>query len=248
MSGFLARDERALSAVPGGILSLLAVAIAAQIGWHWVQRTGSRAASDLPPPASAQALRLASFGEPAALARLAMVWLQNFDSRGDNDIPYQQLDYARLAAWLHAIQATDARSGYPLFVAARVYAENPTPAKARLMLEFIAREFDADPNRRWPALAHAALIAKHRLKDLPLARRYASMVQRLATDESVPLWARQMEVFILEDMNELEAAKVMLGGMLATGRIRDPDERRFLEGRLEEIARRIDGAPLKQGR
>ena len=51
-----------------------------------------------------------------------------------------------------------------------------------------------------------------------------------------------MEIFILEDMNELEAAKVMLGGLLATGRIRDPEERRFLEGRLEEIERRLQGA------
>jgi len=40
-------------------------------------------------------------------------------------------------------------------------------------------------------------------------------------------------------MNELEAAKVMLGGLLATGRIRDPEEKRFLEGRLEEIERRL---------
>jgi hypothetical protein len=48
-----------------------------------------------------------------------------------------------------------------------------------------------------------------------------------------------MEIFILEDMNELEAAKVMLGGLLATGRLRDAEERRFLQGRLEEIEWRL---------
>jgi hypothetical protein len=42
-------------------------------------------------------------------------------------------------------------------------------------------------------------------------------------------------------MNELEAAKVMLGGMLATGRIRDPEELRFLQGRLAEIEARLKG-------
>jgi len=87
----------------------------------------------------------------------------------------------------------------------------------------------------------AALIAKHRLKDLPLARRYASAIQRHATDPTIPLWARQMEVFILEDMNELEAARVMLGGLLATGRIQDPGERRFLEERLKALDQRIRG-------
>ena len=48
-----------------------------------------------------------------------------------------------------------------------------------------------------------------------------------------------MEVFILEDMNELEAAKVLLGGLLATGRIQDPAERKYLELRLQEMERRL---------
>lgn len=214
--------------------------LALQAGWQFAHRAAVPSAEDLPAAPSAQLLRVASLGETAALARVAMIWLQAFDSRGDNDIPYQRLDYSRLIAWLRAILTTDPRSLYPLFAAARVYAENPDPAKARQIFDFIYQEFGGDPNRRWPALAHAALLAKHRLGDLPLARRYAAAIQRLATDASVPLWARQMEIFILEDMNELEAAKVMLGGLLATGRIRDPVERRFLEGRLKEMESRTE--------
>lgn len=240
--------ERPLSAVPRWILWLLAAALAAQLAWRVAQRPGAPSAADLPPAPAAHALRIASLGEPAALARLAMVWLQAFDSRGDNNIPYQRLDYARLIDWLRAILALDPRSGYPLFAAARVYAENPDPDKMRRVLDFIHEEFSADPNRRWPALAHAALLAKHRLNDLALARRYAATLERLTSDESVPLWARQMELFILEDMNELEAAKVMLGGLLATGRIRDPQERRFLEARLEELERRIAEAAKRGDR
>jgi hypothetical protein len=221
------------------VLLMLAGAVAAQVGWQSHLQNVAPRASDLPPAPSAAALRVAAFGETAALARLAMVWLQAFDSRGDNAIPYQRLDYARLTAWLRVILAVDPRSGYPLFAAARVYAENVGSEKARRMFDFIFEEFVHDPNARWPALAHVALLAKHRLKDLPLARRYAAAIQRQTTDASIPSWARQMEIFILEDMNELEAAKVMLGGLLATGRIRDPEERRFLEGRLEEMEHRL---------
>jgi hypothetical protein len=235
----LTGSERPLSAVPAWILWLLAGAIAAQLAWQLVHRPGAPSAADLPAAPSVKAMRLASLGEPAALARVAMIWLQAFDSRGDNAISYQHLDYGRLIAWLRAILATDPRSEYPLFAAARVYGENTDPAKMRQIFEFIFEEFGADPNRRWPALAHAALLAKHRLKDLPLARRYAAAIQRQATGESVPLWARQMEIFILEDMNELQAAKVMLGGLLASGRIHNPEERRFLQGRLEEMERRL---------
>jgi hypothetical protein len=231
--------ERPVAAVPAWILWLLAATAAAQLSWHLAQRPGAPAAADLPPAPSAKVLRLASLGETAALARLAMIWLQVFDSRGDNAIPYQRLDYSRLIAWLRAILATDPRSEYPLFAAARVYGENPDPAKMRQIFEFIFEAFGADPNRRWPELAHAALLAKHRLHDLPLALRYAAAIQRQTTDASVPLWAKQMEIFILEDMNELQAAKVMIGGLLATGHIRDPEERRFLERRLQELEQRL---------
>jgi len=237
-----ARDERPLSAVPRWIPWLLVAAVAAQVGWQGARRANAPAASDLPAAPSAAALRLASFGETAALARLAMLWLQAFDSSGDNAIPYQRLDYVRLTAWLRAILETDPRSDYPLFMASRVYAENAEPQKARRMLDFIFEEFVRDPNRRWPALAHAALLAKHRLHDLPLARRYAAAIQRLTTDPTVPSWARQMEIFILEDMDELEAAKIMLGGLLASGRLQDPDERRFLQSRLEQIEQRMKDA------
>ena len=233
-----AGSERPLAAVPGWIACLLAAALAAQIGWQFAQRQGAPSAADLPTAPSAQALRLASLGETAALARLAMLWLQAFDLRGDNRIPYQHLDYGRLVAWLAAIQAVDPRSGYPLFAAARVYGENPDAQKARRMFDFIEAEFARDPNRRWPPLAHAALLAKHRLHDLPLARRYAAAIDRHTTAADVPLWARQMEIFILEDMNELQAARIMLGGLLASGKITDPAEAAFLKQRLEALETR----------
>ncbi len=201
-------------------------------------RPGATAAVELPPAPSPQALRLARFGEPQALARLAMLYLQAFDLGANNAVPYQQLDYPRLISWLRAILALDPRSDYPLFSAARLYAEVPDPARSRLMLEFIHEQYLADPNRRWPWLAHAALLAKHRLGDLPLARRYAADIDRYTTAANVPLWARQMEVFILEDMNELEAARIVLGGLLASGKVRDVDEARFLRRKLEELERR----------
>ena len=241
-------SERPLGAVPGWIVALLAVSMLAQVSWRASGHRDARAAEDLPPAPSVPTLQLASLGEPDALARLAMVWLLAFDARGDNALPYQRLDYGRLVGWLSAILALDPRSEYPLFAASRVYAENPDPAKMRAMLDFIHAQFATDPNRRWPALAHAALLAKHRLHDLPLARDYAAELQRLVTDRSVPLWAKQMQVFILEDMNELEAARIVLGGMLAAGRIRDPEERRFLRERLDALEARlqVERKPLKR--
>jgi len=241
----LSRDERPLARVPASIWLALAASLGAQIAWRATQAPAATAATGLPPPPSVQALRLASFGEPATLARLAMLYLQAFDYGGANANPYRRLDYARLTGWLKAILELDPRSEYPLFAAARVYAESPDPARSRVALEFVYREFFADPDRRWPWLAHAALLAKHRLNDLPLARRYAAAIDRNTRSANVPLWARQMEIFILEDMNELEAARILLGGLLESGAIQDPAEARFLRQRLEELERRLEREPSR---
>ena len=228
-------NERPLAQVPRWLWALLAATLAAQLAWQGVQRPGPPAAMDLPPPPAPGALRLASLGEPEAAARVLMLYLQAFDLGGSNALPYRELDYERLIGWLRAILALDPRSEYPLFSAARLYAEVPDSGKSRRMLELIHEEFLKDPNRRWEWLAHAALVAKHRLKDLALARQYAAAIDRHTTAKDVPLWARQMEVFILEDMGEVEAARIMLGGLLASGTVTDPAELRFLHQRLQAL-------------
>lgn len=234
----MSTGQRPLSAVPWWLWTVLAASLASQLAWHAGAPAPEARRQDLPPAPRAAALRLASFGEPEALARLAMLYLQAFDLGGGNVLPYQRLDYPRLVAWLESIVALDPRSQYALFCAARVYAETPDRGRMRLMLGFVYQEFFADPNRRWPWLAHAALLAKHELNDLPLALRYAAAIDRYTTAADVPLWAKQMQIFILEDMNELEAARIMLGGLLESGQIRDPGEARLLERRLEELEQR----------
>jgi hypothetical protein len=171
-----------------------------------------------------------------------MLYLQAFDYQSGSQVPYRELDYDRLEAWLERILELDPQGQYPLMAASRIYAEIPIEAKQRSMLEFVYREFLLDPNRRWPWLAHATAIAKHRLHDLPLARRYAQAIQRYAVAGSVPLWARQMEAFILEDMNELETARLIIGGYLQSGEVKDPAELKFLEEQLKRLEARAGQA------
>jgi hypothetical protein len=232
-----------LSVLPAWSWAALGLGLAAQVALQALRPLPASTAEDLPPAPRAAALRAASLGEPAAASRLAMLYVQAFDLGAGNALPYRRLDYSRLRAWLRAALDTDPRSDYPLFAAARIYAEVDDAAKCRVMLDFVHEAFLEDPDARWPWLAQAALLAKHRLRDLPLARRYAADLQRLASDPRMPLWARQMEVFIAEDMNELEAARIMLGGLLESGKLNDPDERRFLKQRLEELERRIASKP-----
>lgn len=240
IKSLLARDERPIADVPRWVLGALAVALAAQLAVSASRPAPRAGAEDLPPPPSAALLRLSALGEPVAAAKLLMLYLQSFDYRAGSRVPYRDLDYGRVVAWLDRVVDLDPSGQYPLLTASRIYAEVPDPAKQRQMLDFVYRRYLEDPNRRWPWLAHAAYVAKHRLKDLPLARRYAVALEKNTTTPDAPLWVKQMEFFILEDMNELEAAKILLGGLIASGQIKDARELAMMESRLKGLEERIE--------
>jgi hypothetical protein len=231
--------ERPIAQVPRWVLALLCATLALQL-WVGVSRPQPRAAAgDLQLPPSVEMLRLASLGEPVALGKLLMLYLQAFDYQAGTRVPYRDLDYDRLEAWLGRVLALDPLGQYPLMSASRLYAEVPVPAKQRKMLDFVYRAYLEDPDRRWPWLAHATIIAKHELKDLPLARQYAVALQKHTTTPDAPVWVRQMEPFILEDMNELEAAKILIGGMIASGQVKDARDLALLERRLKLLEERL---------
>jgi hypothetical protein len=231
--------ERPLADVPRWVVAGLSAALALQLAVAFLRPQPAARAGDLGPAPAANALRLAALGEPIAAADLLMLYLQAFDYRAGTRVPYRELDYDRLVEWLGRILALDPLGQYPLMSASRLYAEVPDPAKQRTMLDFIYQEYLRDPNRRWPWLAHATIVAKHQLKDLPLARQYAVALQQNTTTPDAPLWVRQMEPFILEDMNELEAAKILIGGLLASGQVKDRRDFELLDRRLKQLEEKL---------
>jgi hypothetical protein len=224
-----------LAAVPRTVLAALALTLLLQVLWQAGRAPDRARPQDLPPAPSAATLQLASLGEPLALSKALMLYLQSHDDQAGVSIAWRDLDYGRVAAWLQRVLELDPRSQYPLLAASEVYGAVGDPARTRLMLDFVYARFSDDPNRRWPWLAHAALVARHRLHDLPLARRYAEAIRLQATGPQVPPWARELEVFVLEDMNELDAARKLIGGLLAGGQITDPHEMKFLADRLDRL-------------
>lgn len=230
------RRLRPWSAVPGPLLGAFALALAAQLASHALQPAPLARAVDLAEPAGIGTLRVAALGDPIPLAQVRTLYLQSFDNQPAISIPFADLDYGRIERWLDTLLELDPASQYPLLLASHVYASVPVESKQRMMLEFVRRSFEADPDRRWRWLAHAAIIARHRLNDTDLAIRYARAITAQATGPSVPGWARQMSVLLLADAGEIEAARVLLGGLLASGGLKDPQEIRFLLERLDTPA------------
>lgn len=225
--------ERAIGIVPRPVAVLLAFALCLQIGWQALQPSPSARPEALDAPPSPTALRVMTFGEPIALAQLLTLYLQAFDNQPGVSIPFLDLDYSRVTAWLETILALDPVGQYPLLMASRVYAQVPDADRQRHMCEFVRRQFDADPDRRWRWLAHCAIMVKHRLGDMRLALSYADAIARRAQRASG--WARQMRIFLLEDLGEIETATVFLGGLLESGEVTDPREIHFLTEQLDRM-------------
>jgi hypothetical protein len=243
---FGGRDERPVSAVPRAVTLVLVAALAAEVAWQATapKPVAAAAALGMPPPASW--LRVASLGEPSALSELLVLYLQAFDNQPGISIPFRDLDYTAVETWLERALELDPAGQYPLMMASHLYAVVPDEAKRRQMLEFVHRQFLRDPNRRWRWLAHAAILAKHRMNDVPLALRYAEDIARYAP--AALGWAKQMRIFILEDMGEREAATVLLGGLLASGEVTDEAEIRFLTERLEKLKSAEKSSPPLKSR
>ena len=232
--------DRSLLAVPLPVLGALVCTLALQVAIRVVAPPPSATAAALPDAPPPFAARVASLDEAIASAQFLTLYLQAFDNQPGVSVPFRELDYDRVTAWLETILNLDPPTQYPLLMASHLYAQVPDEARQRIMLDFVHRKFMDDPGRRWRWLAHATLIAKHRLRDTGLALRYARDLARLAPQ--APGWARQMHVFILEDMGEVQSAAIVLGGLLATGEVTDPREVHFLTERLEQMKKSAENS------
>lgn len=226
-------DERSLGVVPPGVAMLLAIMLALQLFWHGVQPAPAARATALPPAPGITGLRTASFGEPVVTAQMLLLYLQAFDNQPGISIPFRELDYDRVTGWLNSALHLDPHSGYALMMASQLYGQVADAGKQRAMCGFVHARFLEAPDARWRWLAHCAIMAKHRLQDPSLALRYAADITRHAGKASG--WARQMQIFILEDLGETESAKVLLGGLIANGEVTDPSELHFLTERLQAL-------------
>ncbi len=207
---------------------LVAAMLAAHLLYApWLPRPAAAPAA-LPAAPPAGWLRVASLGEPEAAARLLMLHVQTLDD-GQR---WRDMDYAVLAGWLDRVLELDPRGQAPLLAAADVYGAVRDPARVRIMLDWIARRYGEDPNRRWPWMAHAALLARHRLHDGALAQRFAEAIRLHATGPGVPPWARELAP-LLAQAPEREATRVIAGGLLASGQVRDAAQLQWLERRLQ---------------
>lgn len=228
-------SPRPIKDTPTYILIVFIIALCCQIYWSTLRPIQPANIKALPVPPTHNIAQLIGLGDTLAIAKILLLWLQAFDNQPGLSVPLKALDFQRLIHWLTRIQELDERSQYPLLMAARIYGAVSDHATQRQIIGFIHRQFVKDPNRRWPALDHAIYIAQHRLKDNDLALKLARSLSLHVSATDTPPWLQQIELYLLEDMGEIEAAKILIINLIDNGVITDPNELQFLRDRLQRL-------------
>jgi hypothetical protein len=211
---------------------LLGSCLAANVVFQRLNPPAWTEAQDLGTPPSPAAARVATLGENALAGYLVDLFLQNFNVPLGRVTPLAAIDRNLLIRWLDLAVDLDPGTGYPLLLATRHFAETGSTEQRRMMLDWVYRHFEEQPNQRWPWVVHAVYVARHVLHDNALAEYYAAALRAQVSDPAVPSWVRQMDLLLRADLGEAAEAKAILGGLIAAGQIRSPAELKFLESRL----------------
>jgi len=171
-------------------------------------------------------------GSEKLFSYLLVIRLQLHDNQAGKHVRYSRLDYERLVDWLDQIYQLNTQSEYPTMLASRVFSQTRDKDRLKIILGFIDRTFMQNPQLHWRRLAEASVIAKHKLGDLQLALQMAEKLSSQPASVVMPRWARDMQFILLGDMNEFETAITIIVALLQSEAVIDPDEARFLQGKL----------------
>lgn len=229
--------RKAQAPAPKALWVLLVVGLLTSVILSTVRGKPQASADALGWPPSNQGARLIALDEPVAFAKMLNLVTQAHDVQPGLSLAYGQLNYDQLTKWLDLSLELDPTGQYPLMAGARLYTQNSADlARQRKMTDWVAARFLDDPERRWQWLAHVAYVARVQFKDQPLAMQYAETLRNKTENiPSVPAWARQLDIFFKIESKDSETAKFLIGGLLHSGKITDPNELRFLAHTLKEL-------------
>jgi len=232
--------ERKIAEIPGLVLIGFVVFLSLQFAHHYCFKTDSLATyQSLKHPRSQDFYHFASLGSEQLASYLLLMGVQLHDNQKGRHVNYRNINYQTLSDWLLLLYEMNPLSDYPGFLASRVYGQVKDPVRVRKMIDVISHLFERDPARHWRRMTEACLLAKHKLNDLPLALELANKVADLPQSIALPFWARDMKLVLLDELNELESAQLLISSLLQSGEIKDPDELRFLKFRLLKIQQQL---------
>lgn len=234
------RQERSIKQLPILLLSGFMLSFVLQVYHHYISTTSLQSEfAQLPHPLSAEIYQTVAHGSEKIWSYLLLLKVQLHDNQRGRHENYNNLDYKILSDWLLTLYQLNTESSYPAFLASKVYSQVKDKEKIKMMIEVIDKMFDQNPALNWRRMTEASLLAKHQLNDLSLSLEIANKVAELPATVKMPYWARDMKIILLDELNQLQSAQILISSMLQSGTVTDHDEIRFLQARLLKIQQQM---------
>lgn len=211
----------------GSLLVLLALGVGLNAAIGLSLDASPRAGPALPPVLSGSALRLAALGDTQFAFRNRAFALQHAGNLGGQIVPYGQMDYHRLEAWLRRLDQLDSRSLLAPMMAAYLYSGSQNVADIAILVDYLSARAARDPAREWRWQVHAFYLARYRLEDNERALALANELSTWSAP-TIPGWTRQLRIVVLRDLGRKDAARALARSLLETDLSLSEAERRLL--------------------
>lgn len=188
----------------------LVLSVAAHVMlWNQVRLVQSEW-SNVPPAPSTAGATLGTLGDKAFAYRTIGLMLQNIGDTGGRTTNLGEYDYDALEDWFILENTLDPNSNYIPFLASYYFGAVDDKDSIKPVINYLEHIGYQDRGQAWRWLARAAFLARYTQQDQDRALELANKLASMQTRVDLPIWAREMPLFILHAKGEHQAAQAII--------------------------------------
>jgi hypothetical protein len=190
----------------------------------------------VPPPPDRAGAVMMSLGDEQFSYRFGALNLQILGDTGGQVTALSDYSYDKLGQWFRLLNTLDPASNHVPMVAAFYFGGTQKPEDVAHVVDYLEQVGQVPIGNKWRWLAHAVFLARHRMNDLDRALDLAYKLSRMEPiGDELPIWARQMPIFVLKATGEKDDARALMENMLRSSDADiHPNEINFMKGYLIE--------------
>lgn len=167
----------------------------------------------VPDVPSELSIKAFSFGDEQFYFRALAFNLQNAGDTFGRFTALKLYSYPKLYQWFTLLDKLDSKSGFVPSVAAYYYSQTQNTPDVKYIVQYLEENASRDLYNKWWWMSQAVYLANHKLEDKDWALRLAYKLASTPRND-IPLWAKQMPAFILEQKGEEEQAMHIIADIL----------------------------------
>lgn len=222
---------------------VLILAVIAQIGfWYSVKdiKPFLEITPEIPTVKQTEAF---SLGDRQFYFRAKTLELQMAGDTFGRTTALKDYDFPLLKKWFFYLDTLDEMSNFTPSIAAYYFSRTQHPKDVIYPLDYLEAHADKHPTEKWWWYSQAIYLANSVLGDKQRALEIATKLRKVKGD--LPIWARQMEAFMQEDLGDKDSAEAIMCDVFANFKDIPDMERNFMMYFFEERMKTVKQKDMK---